>query len=407
MLSPALEAILQWTLLVTISSISGWPEAACDPQAGGGQEAVEPPPASERNTIARLLEPTPAAAFVGKSLILWNGRVGVAFDTESEEWLMLPANPSAEAAEEASLLALANGHLLAAYFSDPEHTEVCVDEYLPEQKKWNALVRSPRTSLEGELPRDRFTIDGIVEVETGVVVFVGARRTPSTLWGILLPRSGEWRFISRENAPKGGWVSSFTYHRQGSVLYGGTAAVDAACAVWNLHDDQWGKRQKMYHYYDFGHCFTGEEVYAFGGAWGSMNSRVQEGGSIYSFSDEDWRPWPMEGGPEGRRGAAVCWTGEQVFVWGGIVLGEEDSWGRPRTPRNTGSLFDPTKQEWTPMTTDGAPSPRARSACVWTGKEAVIWGGWDGGERLIDAHAYDPGADRWRELPSILSGSDR
>lgn len=44
------------------------------------------------------------------------------------------------------------------------------------------------------------------------------------------------------------------------------------------------------------------------------------------------------------------------------------------------------------------------ASAVWTGDEFVVWGGYAGGgtadeEAVADAAAYDPAADRWRELP--------
>ncbi|MCP3977055.1 MAG: hypothetical protein GY720_21415 [bacterium] len=92
---------------------------------------------------------------------------------------------------------------------------------------------------------------------------------------------------------------------------------------------------------------------------------------------------------DGRQGAAVVWTGDQLLVWGGYQAGL----GRPLdTVTDSGGVLDPANDVWISM----PPSPlsgRAGAAALWTGDEMLIMGG--GGP---DAAAYDPATRLWREL---------
>ncbi len=38
-------------------------------------------------------------------------------------------------------------------------------------------------------------------------------------------------------------------------------------------------------------------------------------------------------------------------------------------------LYDPTKDSWRPMNALGAPSKRIGHLVVWSGSEALVWGG--------------------------------
>ena len=74
-----------------------------------------------------------------------------------------------------------------------------------------------------------------------------------------------------------------------------------------------------------------------------------------------------------------------------------------KTPEADGFAFDAAARRWEPL----PPSPlegRSGSAFAWTGRELLIWGGWDGGFRnppyFGDGAAYDPIARTWRMLPA-------
>ncbi|MCD6023004.1 MAG: hypothetical protein K0R20_2714 [Actinomycetia bacterium] len=116
---------------------------------------------------------------------------------------------------------------------------------------------------------------------------------------------------------------------------------------------------------------------------------------------EGWSELPAP--PEVRSGAATAWTGSQLLVWGGY-----EYVGSNEDPDEGGFAYDATSRRWEPL----PPSPlagRSDPAFAWTGRELLIWGGWDGGFRdppyFDDGAAFDPVAETWRMLaPAPIEG---
>lgn len=77
---------------------------------------------------------------------------------------------------------------------------------------------------------------------------------------------------------------------------------------------------------------------------------------------------------------SVVWTGDQAIYWGG-----------------DGAAYVPSDDTWREV----APSPlrgRARHTAIWTGSRMIVWGGGTGGRVLTDGAAYDPATDTWAVL---------
>lgn len=93
---------------------------------------------------------------------------------------------------------------------------------------------------------------------------------------------------------------------------------------------------------------------------------------------------------DGRTGHSGVWTGSEAIFWGGQVAGGATA---------DGGAYDPTTDTWRTIALppiDG----RWGHLAVWTGREMIVWGGFDIGDTpLPDGAAYDPAADRWRLLP--------
>ena len=105
--------------------------------------------------------------------------------------------------------------------------------------------------------------------------------------------------------------------------------------------------------------------------WGGMDetsTRVTTGGRYDPVTDT-WSPTSTAGAPIGREFFSAVWTGSQMIVWGGQV----NISGALYT--DTGGLYDPMADLWSPMTTVNAPSPRYVKNAVWTGNFMVVWGG--------------------------------
>lgn len=129
--------------------------------------------------------------------------------------------------------------------------------------------------------------------------------------------------------------------------------------------------------------------------WGGSSEAAEGGryfadGAVYSPVTNGWLA--MAAAPaalEPRDNAVAVWTGEQLLVWGG--------YGRSETCTpcfyGDGAAYDLASDSWAPI----APSPlsgRGAHRAVWTGREMLVWGGFDSAVQG-DGALYNPFDDAW------------
>ncbi len=128
--------------------------------------------------------------------------------------------------------------------------------------------------------------------------------------------------------------------------------------------------------YDNVGVYSGKEMLIYGGYSGTLvasfygrntGARYLPGGSWTSFSIPDDALF----GTTARRFASAAWYGNgQLWVWSG---GNGNS--STGTALDGGASYDPATDKWATMDVTGAPVARSRASVVWTGKEAIVWGG--------------------------------
>jgi len=101
----------------------------------------------------------------------------------------------------------------------------------------------------------------------------------------------------------------------------------------------------------------------------------------------------VKNAPTARSLHTAIWTGRELIIWGG--------WNDNMENLNTGARYDPLADTWRPVKTAGAPKPRSVHAAVWTGKEMLVWGGSGFGEELNDGGRYDPATDTWKPMSLV------
>jgi len=107
--------------------------------------------------------------------------------------------------------------------------------------------------------------------------------------------------------------------------------------------------------------------------------------------EDEWHPLPRAGAPGARRNPFVFWTGSELVVWGGEVLG---------IPQSGGARWGPTMDMWTRMNATGAPAPRLGWSGVWTGSELIVWGGQgQDGAVVAKGARWRVATDDWHETP--------
>ena len=103
-----------------------------------------------------------------------------------------------------------------------------------------------------------------------------------------------------------------------------------------------------------------------------VGTRFDTGG-IYDPQTNTWTPTSTIDAPSGREYHSALWTGSEMVVWGGQSgppYGEFDV--------DTGGRYDPQADVWVSTSTADAPSARRRHTAVWTGSDMLAWGGLSG-----------------------------
>ncbi len=132
--------------------------------------------------------------------------------------------------------------------------------------------------------------------------------------------------------------------------------------------------------------WTGSRMIVWGG--GSSNT-----GGLYDPAADSWVPTSTGPNvPEGRSNHTAVWTGTEMIVWGG-----RPNYSGAPVYFNTGGRYDPSTDTWVPTSTGtGVPSPRLFHTAVWTGNEMIVWGGREVSQDDVNSGGrYNPTSDSW------------
>ena len=155
---------------------------------------------------------------------------------------------------------------------------------------------------------------------------------------------------------------------------------------------------------DFGQTWTGvwtgREMIVWGDDTSSLSS--SSSGGRYDPVSDTWKPISVSRDPSLTTSGSTIWTGREMIVWGGF-----DSSKSPSRPTNAGGRYDAVADVWSATQLVGAPSPRAAHTAVWTGKEMIVWGGWDTETRFNDGARYNPITNEWTAISTIGGPSPR
>jgi hypothetical protein len=119
-------------------------------------------------------------------------------------------------------------------------------------------------------------------------------------------------------------------------------------------------------------------------------------GAAYDPVTNTWQPIAGPTGVSGRTGHVALWTGSRMLIWGGSAY-----YFNPVYTQD-GALYDPATDTWSSMASPSALSPRREASAVWTGSEALIWGGKAGSNgftRFSDGEVYLLGSNSWTAFP--------
>ncbi len=146
--------------------------------------------------------------------------------------------------------------------------------------------------------------------------------------------------------------------------------------------------------------WTGTELIEWGGVSSiRLDQEVYADGTAFDPTTGTWRalpPSPLAA----RSGASAVWTGREAIIWGGTNSGNTQAFA-------DGAAYDPTDRRWHLL----PPSPlsaRLDATAIWTGDELIVFGGDDAqGNEQFDGAVYQPATDRWTLLPDPPAGFGR
>jgi ankyrin repeat protein/N-acetylneuraminic acid mutarotase len=183
-------------------------------------------------------------------------------------------------------------------------------------------------------------------------------------------------------------------------------------ALYSLAKDTWAALpQKGEPSSRSGHAmvWTGKEMIVwggFGGVWG--NDTIHDDGARYNPSSDTWKPMATKNAPSARLDFPAVWTGREMLLWGGFTDTHSRYQGYHADAHlNTGGRYDPSSDSWKTITATGAPSKRCCHTLVWTGKEAIVWGGGNDTKALNDGGRYNLSRDSWKPISADGAPSPR
>lgn len=247
------------------------------------------------------------------------------------------------------------------------------------------------------------------------VVIVGGQRdyesVPFDDGAAYDPKTGDWRTIPRfPLGPRSGATALWTGSEvivwggsagdDGPMFLGDGAAYDPAADAWRLIALPRGELTTNIWY---GAIWTGAELMIWGGRRGSDPVSM---GAAYDPRTDHWHEIPA--GPLVPRFAhSMVWTGEEVVIWGGRAADESER------VLGDGAAFDPARNSWR-VVAPAPLEPRSGHIAVLTDgryarAEMLVWSGrGESGEFLPNAAMYDPKRDGWRliDIPEIAPRVD-
>ncbi|MEM1024110.1 MAG: hypothetical protein AAGD10_05885 [Myxococcota bacterium] len=113
-------------------------------------------------------------------------------------------------------------------------------------------------------------------------------------------------------------------------------------------------------------------------------------GLAFEPATASWIVFP-EGSGAGTRSPCVAWMGDRLFVAG--AMGDA---------AHSAAIWDPATDTWTPLGSPPQDEVRSKPACVWTGREVLMWGGDAGGTGF----AWNVEDQAWRAMAPLSGASD-
>lgn len=216
------------------------------------------------------------------------------------------------------------------------------------------------------------------------------------------PRTHTWKPMTMVNAPAGRFNHTALWTGTDMIIWGGRSGgfnflsegwfYNPALDLWSPMNQTGQPTPRNAH----SAVWTGSQMIIWGGADGNL---LNSGGR-HQLPAETWSVVTTNSAPSPRTTFSTVWTGSRMVIWGGastLVQG----------PFANGGRYDPTADNWSPVSLLNAPAARYGNATAWTGSEMFIWSGYDGASFLTDGRRYHAASDMWLNLSTVGAPSSR
>ncbi len=353
-----------WSSFTDCLAVKGWDDMAVAPITGRQQHT---------------------AVWTGSDMVVWGGNSssvsyladGAKYNLATDTWTVLPAAPVVGRYAHVAVAAGTNKMIVWGGYNAGYRNDGAVLDLSTTPPTWTTML-APPTTFYGRYyasavwtGTEMFVYGGYGSSCAGTYCADGALYNPST---------NTWRTPATTSPIPGRYFASMVWNGSKAVIFGGTGTgcTGNYCADGATFDPSgtgtWAALKSPApldgRYYLLG-LANGTQATFWGGYGASVAaSYMRNTGAAYDDAAGTWKPFsaPSETLLAGskRRELVGWWAGGKLYVWGGYgdagVLGN-------------GAIYDPATDSWTAMPTTNAPTARYEATAVWTGTEAIIWGG--------------------------------
>jgi N-acetylneuraminic acid mutarotase len=351
------------------------------------------------------------AVWTGSEMIVWGGRGssplhvtanGGRYDPVSDTWSVGAVNTTnAPQARYYHIAVWTGSRMIVHGGSDGNAALVGGGRYDPVSDSWTPSARTP----------DERSKHTAVWTGSEMIIWGGVRRSnlPSTNSGAIYdPALDAWQPTSLTGAPAARSEHTAVWTGNRMVVWGGLLAsgqrtntggrYDPALDAWTDTSVTAAPSARNEHVT----VWTGNEMLVWGGTDASVSpsdclAEFAQGGGRYDPVQDVWTPMTLVDEPYMRKSFDGVWTGTELVVWGGDTHVPAPPYC-PRVYLDAGGRYDPVLDRWRSTELVGAPARRIGHRMIWTGQEALVWGG------NVDGAGgrYNPVADTW--MPMTATG---
>jgi hypothetical protein len=216
------------------------------------------------------------------------------------------------------------------------------------------------------------------------------------------PLTRAWEEVSGVGAPSKRFLHSAVWTGDEMLVWGGVSGESSGAASgggrYHPQENTWQPITEVNAPVPrAGHSaiWTGEQMIVWGG--NASGGNRSDGGRYNPATDQGVS---VASGASPRFFHTAVWTGTEMIVWGGF--------DQSQLPLNTGARYNPATNTWTDVSTTGAPPHRGSHLAIWDGSRMLIFGGRSTttAQPPSGGWSYDPATDQWTSFYVPFAGYD-